>query len=76
MRVFRRVILPVAWLLVFAVIALALVKIAFIDGLRPQESGPAPMANLETPVVAASRATVTNTVQVKATVQWMVDQVK
>ncbi|WP_162943748.1 hypothetical protein [Arthrobacter celericrescens] len=69
MSVFRRVILPVAWLLVFAVIALALVKIAFIDGLEPQQSGPAPMAQMEAPVVAASRATVTNTVQVKATVQ-------
>lgn len=69
MSVFRRIVLPVAWLLVFAVIALALVKMAFIDGLRPEESGPAPMAQMDTPVVAAARATVTNTVQVKATVQ-------
>ena len=69
MSVFRRVVLPVARLLVFAVIALALVKIAFIDGLRPEESGPAPMAQVGTPAVPAVRATVTNTVQVKATVQ-------
>ncbi|MBB6403738.1 efflux RND transporter periplasmic adaptor subunit [Arthrobacter sp. AZCC_0090] len=69
MGVFRRVILPVAWLLVFAVIAVALVKIAFVDGLKPQGAEPAPMARVETPVVPAARATVTNTVQVKATVQ-------
>ncbi|WP_136017852.1 efflux RND transporter periplasmic adaptor subunit [Arthrobacter silvisoli] len=69
MSVFRRVVLPVAWLLVFAVIALALVKIAFIDGLRSEESGPAPMAQVGTPAVPAVRATVTNTVQLKATVQ-------
>ena len=69
MSVFRRVVLPVAWLLVFAVIALALVKIAFIDGLRAEESGPAPMAQVGTPAVPAVRATVTNTVQIKATVQ-------
>ncbi|MGO4858443.1 hypothetical protein [Arthrobacter sp. 2MCAF14] len=69
MGVFRRVILPVAWLLVFAVIAVALVKIAFVDGLKPQGAEPAPMARVETPVVPAARATVTNTVQIKATVQ-------
>lgn len=69
MGVFRRVILPVAWLLVFAVIAAALVKIAFVDGLKPQGAEPAPMARVETPVVPAARATVTNTVQIKATVQ-------
>ncbi|OFI37696.1 hypothetical protein BIU82_07425 [Arthrobacter sp. SW1] len=69
MNVFRRVVLPVAWLLVFAVIAVALVKMAFIDGLKPEDSGPAPMAQVQTPVVAAARATVTNTVQLKATVQ-------
>jgi multidrug efflux pump subunit AcrA (membrane-fusion protein) len=69
MGVFRRVIMPVAWLLVFAVIAAALVKIAFVDGLKPQGAEPAPMARVETPIVPAARATVTNTVQIKATVQ-------
>ncbi|MBO1266596.1 efflux RND transporter periplasmic adaptor subunit [Arthrobacter cavernae] len=69
MGIFRRVILPVAWLLVFAVIAVALVKIAFVDGLKPVASEPGPMAQVDTPVVPAIRATVTNTVQIKATVQ-------
>jgi hypothetical protein len=69
MRIFRRVIMPVAWLAVFAVIAVALVKIAFVDGMK---SGPAvagPAAEVTIPVVQATRATVTNTVQVAATIQ-------
>ena len=69
MRVFRRVILPAAWLAVFAVIAVALVKIAFIDGLQTGPAIAGPSAEVAVPVVQASRATVTNTVQVKATVQ-------
>lgn len=69
MGIFRRVILPVAWLLVFAVIAVALVKIAFVDGLKPAASEPGPMAQVDIPVIPATRATVTNTVQIKATVQ-------
>ncbi|UVJ40610.1 hypothetical protein [Arthrobacter sp. CJ23] len=58
-----------AWLLVFAVIAVALVKIAFVDGLKPTASEPGPMAQVDIPVIPATRATVTNTVQIKATVQ-------
>ncbi|MFK0009935.1 biotin/lipoyl-binding protein [Paenarthrobacter sp. NPDC090520] len=69
MGVFRRVILPVAWLLVFAIIAVALVKIAFIDGLKSTASQPAPLAEVDIPMVQATRATVTNTIQVKGTVQ-------
>jgi multidrug efflux pump subunit AcrA (membrane-fusion protein) len=69
MGVFRRVILPVAWLLVFAIIAVALVKIAFIDGLKSTASEPAPLAEVAIPTVPATRATITNTVQIKGTVQ-------
>ncbi|HKU33909.1 MAG TPA: hypothetical protein VJP90_00025 [Paenarthrobacter sp.] len=69
MGVFRRVILPVAWLLVFAIIAVALVKMAFIDGLKTAASQPAPLAEVDIPMVPATRATITNTVQVKGTVQ-------
>lgn len=69
MGIFRRVILPVAWLLVFAIIALALGKIAFVDGLKPSASEPAPLAQVDIPVVPATRATVTNTVEIKGTVQ-------
>jgi multidrug efflux pump subunit AcrA (membrane-fusion protein) len=69
MGTFRRVILPVAWLLVFAIIAVALVKIAFVDGLESSAAEPAPLAHVDIPVVRATRATVTNTVQIKGTVQ-------
>lgn len=69
MGTFRRVILPVAWLLIFAVIAVALVKIAFVDGLESAASEPAPLAQVDIPVIPATRATVTNTVQIKGTVQ-------
>ncbi len=69
MGTFRRVILPVAWLLVFAIIAVALVKIAFVDGLEATGSEPAPLAQVDIPVVPATRATVTNTVEIKGTVQ-------
>jgi multidrug efflux pump subunit AcrA (membrane-fusion protein) len=69
MRVFRRVILPAAWLTVFAAIAVALVKIAFVDGMAPEQAAVAPGAQVAVPVVQATRATVTNKVEIKATVQ-------
>lgn len=61
--------MPVAWLAVFAVIAMALVKIAFIDGMKPGQVLNGPSAEVAIPVVQAARATVTNSVQIKATVQ-------
>ena len=61
--------MPVAWLAVFAVIAMALVKIAFIDGMKPGPVLNGPSAEVAIPVVQATRATVTNSVQIKATVQ-------
>ncbi|WP_162242821.1 hypothetical protein [Arthrobacter sp. Leaf141] len=69
MRIFRRVIMPIAWLVVFAVIAVALVKIAFVDGLRAEPALAGPAATIATPVFQASRTTVTNRVEVEATVQ-------
>ncbi|MEV7605178.1 biotin/lipoyl-binding protein [Paenarthrobacter sp. NPDC089322] len=69
MGTFRRVVLPVAWLLVFAIIAVALIKIAFVDGMETTGSEPAPLAQVDIPVVPATRATVTNTVEIKGTVQ-------
>ena len=61
--------MPVAWLAVFAVIAMALVKIAFVDGMKPGPVLNGPSAEVAIPVVQAARATVTNSVQIKATVQ-------
>lgn len=61
--------MPVAWLAVFTVIAAALVKIAFVDGMKAGPAVAGPAAEVTIPVVQASRATVTNTVQVAATIQ-------
>lgn len=61
--------MPVAWLAVFTVIAAALVKIAFVDGMKPGPAVAGPAAEVTIPVVQAARATVTNTVQVAATIQ-------
>ncbi len=61
--------MPVAWLAVFAVIAVALVKIAFVDGMKPEQALAGPAAEVAVPVIQATRATVTNKVQVTATVQ-------
>jgi hypothetical protein len=69
MRVFRHVVLPAAWLTVFAVIAVALVKMAFVDGMAPEQAISGPGAQVAVPVVQASRATVTNKVEIQATVQ-------
>ncbi|ALV44491.1 Multidrug efflux pump subunit AcrA (membrane-fusion protein) [Arthrobacter alpinus] len=69
MRVLRRVVFPIVWLLIFSVIAVALVKIAFIDGLKDQGEQLVPQARIQAPVIAAALATVTNTVELTGTVQ-------
>ncbi len=69
MRVLRRVVFPIVWLLIFSVIAVALVKIAFIDGLKDQGEQLVPDARIQAPVIAAARATVTNNVEMTGTVQ-------
>jgi len=69
MRVMRRVVFPVLWLLIFGVIAAALVKVAFIDGLKTEGEQPVPQAQVQSPVVEAGRGTVTNTVELAGTVQ-------
>lgn len=72
MMVFRRVILPVAWLLVFAVIAAGLIKLAFFpDGESVQGlgGGEMPTGEISEPQVAAWRDTVRNDLEVAATVQ-------
>lgn len=69
MRVLRRVVFPIVWILIFSVIAVALVKIAFIDGLNDSSEEIFPEARVEAPVIEASRATVTNTVELTGTVE-------
>lgn len=69
MKFFRRAVLPSLWLVLGAVIAASLVKIAFVDGVRGAEQVSAPEVGFEAPVVPAGRATVTNVVEVKGSVQ-------
>jgi hypothetical protein len=57
--------LPAAWLAVFAVIAVALVKIAFVDGMDPEPAVAGPAAQVSTPVIQASRATLANKVEIR-----------
>ena len=68
---FRTVVLPVLRLLVWAVIAVALVALAFRGGGSEYEesAGPgAPTIDLSEPTVPVERGTVTNTVKVDGTV--------
>lgn len=69
MRVLRRVVFPILWLLIFSLIAAALVKMAFFDGLRDQGEAVVPGGGVQVPVVAAVVGTVTNKVEVTGTVQ-------
>jgi len=69
MRVLRRVIFPVVWLLIFSVIAIALVKMAFVDGIKAEGDALVPQARIEAPTIAPVLATVTNTVELAGTVQ-------
>ncbi|GGH35649.1 HlyD family efflux transporter periplasmic adaptor subunit [Microbacterium album] len=70
MTVFRRWILPIAWLAVFAVIAVALAKIAFFDESARASAGDGivPTGELDEPLIAAWRDTVRHDLELAATV--------
>ncbi|TJY64070.1 hypothetical protein E4J89_18810 [Arthrobacter sp. CAU 1506] len=68
MRVLRRYVFPMAWLAIFAVIAVALFKLAFVDGMRAEAVTEQPTAQLVTPSVPATLGTVTNVVQIEGSV--------
>ncbi|MDN3904062.1 secretion protein HlyD [Arthrobacter sp. YD2] len=70
MAAVRRYVFPILWLVVFAVIAAALFKLAFIDGMRADAAavGEQPSAQLTTPLVPAALGTVTNLVAVQGSV--------
>lgn len=68
MGVARRIVFPVLWLVVFAVIAAALFKLAFLDGLSAQAETQVPSAALQTATVQAVRGSITNTVDVQGSV--------
>ncbi|MFZ3416179.1 efflux RND transporter periplasmic adaptor subunit [Arthrobacter sp. 3Tela_A] len=64
----RRLVFPILWLVVFGVIAAALFKLAFLDGLSTEAETPVPSAALQTATVEATRASVTNLVQAQGSV--------
>ena len=66
----RRFIFPVLWLVLVAVIAAALFKLAFVDGLKPDPAsgGEVPTAQVNTPLVPAALGTVNNVFQVQGSV--------
>ena len=66
----RRFVFPVLWLVVFAVIAAALFKLAFVDGMKSDAAsgGEMPSAQISTPLVPASLGTVENLIQVQGSV--------
>ncbi len=68
MAVLRRAVFPAAWLLVFLIIAAALVKMAFFPAAEPPPSGGFPAAEVLTPTVPVTRGTVANTVELTGTV--------
>lgn len=69
MRVLRRIVFPILWLLLFGIIAAALVKMAFLDGLKDQGEQMFPGASIQAPVIETARGTVTNTVELTGAVQ-------
>lgn len=66
MKVLRRVIFPVVWIVIFAVIAVALVKLAFGGGFAAQGVDQAPAAQLSPATLTVSKATISNIVELKA----------
>ena len=68
--VVRRYVFPVLWLVIFAVIAAALFKLAFINGLKADAAAGSeqPGAQISTPLVPAVLGTVTNLVQLQGSV--------
>ncbi|MCW2132559.1 secretion protein HlyD [Arthrobacter sp. VKM Ac-2550] len=68
MSAVRRYVFPIVWMAIFAVIAVALFKLAFVDGMRAEAAGQQPAAQLVTPSIPAARGTVTNVVQVQGAV--------
>jgi hypothetical protein len=68
MTVLRRVVFPAAWLVVFLIIAAALVKMAFFSALEPPAGSQFPAAEVVTPTVPVTLGTVANTVELTGTV--------
>lgn len=66
----RRYVFPTLWLVIFAVMAAALFKLAFLDGMQADAAAGSeqPSARISTPLVPAAVGTVTNLVSVPGSV--------
>ncbi len=70
MRVFRKVVLPVAWVLIFSTIAISLAVMAFgNDDPEPPRSGLQPTGKIPVHNAGVSRGTVENTLALHGTIK-------
>ena len=70
MRVFRKVVLPVAWVAIFSTIAVSLAVMAFgSDDPEPPRSGLTPTGQIPVSNSGVSRGTVENTLTLQGTIQ-------
>ena len=70
MRVFRKVVLPVAWVAIFATIAISLAVMAFgSDDPEPPRSGLKPTGKIPVSNAGVSRGTVENTLTLQGTIK-------
>ena len=70
MRVFRKVVLPVAWVAIFAMIAISLSVMAFgSDDPEPPRSGLKPTGQIPVSNAGVSRGTVENTLSLSGTIK-------
>lgn len=70
MRVFRKVVLPVAWVAIFSTIAISLAVMAFgSDEEDPPRSGLKPTGKIPVSNAGVSRGTVENTLTLRGTIQ-------
>lgn len=68
MRVFRKVVLPLAWVVIFGTIAVSLGVMAFGSDPQATGSGLKPTGKLPVSNAGVSRGTVSNTLQVRGTI--------
>lgn len=68
MRVFRKIILPVVWVVIFSVIAVSLAVLAFRDDPAPEGSGLQPTGELVVSKTVVERGSIENTLDVVGTI--------
>ena len=69
MRVFRTVVMPIAWVAIFGTIAVSLAVMAFGSDPKPAESGLKPTGKIPVTNAGVNRGTVENTLKVKGTIK-------